>query len=106
MHHDVSKPVITRLRRIEGQVRGIQRMIEEGGAAPTILNAANEIAVAEFLAGRLGFAAIPSLVEATMDAAARRGIVREPDSVDEALTIDRTAREIAGALKSAVSAER
>jgi 1-deoxy-D-xylulose-5-phosphate reductoisomerase len=77
--------------------------LEEGGAAPTILNAANEVAVAEFLAGRLGFAAIPSLVEATLNAAARRGIVREPASVEEALSIDRAAREIAGALKSSAS---
>ena len=78
--------------------------IEEGGAAPTVLNAANEVAVAEFLAGRLGFAAIPTLVEATLDAAARRGIVREPASVEEALAIDRTAREIAGTLTSSASA--
>jgi 1-deoxy-D-xylulose-5-phosphate reductoisomerase len=78
--------------------------LEEGGAAPTVLNAANEVAVAEFLAGRLGFAAIPSLVEATLDAAARRGIVREPASVEEALAIDRTAREIAGTLKTSASA--
>ncbi len=77
--------------------------IEEGGAAPTVLNAANEVAVAEFLAGRLGFAAIPTLVEATLDAAARRGIVREPASVEEALAIDRTAREIADTLKSSAS---
>jgi 1-deoxy-D-xylulose-5-phosphate reductoisomerase len=78
--------------------------LEEGGAAPTVLNAANEVAVAEFLAGRLGFAAIPSLVEASLDAAARRGIVREPASVEEALAIDRTARDIAGELKSSISA--
>ena len=64
----------------------------------------NEVAVAEFLAGRLGFAAIPSLVEASLDAAARRGIVREPASVEEALAIDRTVREIAATLKSSASA--
>ena len=69
--------------------------LEAGGAAPTILNAANEVAVAEFLAGRLGFAAIPALVEATLNAAARTGVTREPSSVEEALTIDRTARSLA-----------
>jgi 1-deoxy-D-xylulose-5-phosphate reductoisomerase len=78
--------------------------LEEGGAAPTVLNAANEVAVAEFLANRLGFAAIPALVEATLNAAARRGIIREPASVEEALTIDRAAREIASELKSSASA--
>ncbi len=40
-----------------------------GGAAPTVLNAANEVAVAEFLARRLGFVGISALVEATLDAA-------------------------------------
>jgi 1-deoxy-D-xylulose-5-phosphate reductoisomerase len=87
-------------------LRLAREALETGGAAPTVLNAANEVAVAEFLAGRLGFASIPSLVEATMDAAARRGIVREPASVDEALSIDRISREIAGTLKSAVSAKQ
>lgn len=85
-------------------LRLAREALEQGGAAPTVLNAANEVAVAEFLAGRLGFAAIPSLVEATMVAAVQRGIVREPASVEEALTIDRTAREIAGTLKSFTSA--
>ena len=33
-----------------------RRALGAGGAAPTVLNAANEVAVAEFLAGRLGFA--------------------------------------------------
>ena len=69
--------------------------LEAGGAAPTILNGANEIAVAEFLAGRLGFAAIAPLVEATLHAAAGRGISKEPASVDEALSIDQFSRTIA-----------
>lgn len=85
-------------------LRLAREALEQGGAAPTILNAANEVAVAEFLAGRLGFAAIPSLVEATLDAAARKGMVREPASVEEALAIDKDARSIAGTLKSGASA--
>ncbi len=39
-----------------------------GGSAPAILNAANEVAVAAFLAGRLPFLGIPALVEATLSA--------------------------------------
>jgi len=69
--------------------------LEAGGAAPTILNAANEIAVAEFLAKRLGFAAIPALVEATLDAAARSGLSREPASVEDALSVDHVSRSLA-----------
>ncbi|MGB5078858.1 MAG: 1-deoxy-D-xylulose-5-phosphate reductoisomerase [Sphingorhabdus sp.] len=41
--------------------------IEEGGAKPAILNAANEIAVAAFLARQIGFLDIATLVEATLD---------------------------------------
>ena len=43
-----------------------RRALETGGAAPTILNAANEIAVAAFIAGRIGFGGIAELVEATL----------------------------------------
>jgi 1-deoxy-D-xylulose-5-phosphate reductoisomerase len=69
--------------------------LEAGGAAPTILNAANEVAVAEFLAKRLGFAAIPALVEATLEAAARNGLSKEPASVDDALSVDHVSRSLA-----------
>jgi 1-deoxy-D-xylulose-5-phosphate reductoisomerase len=72
--------------------------LEAGGAAPTVLNAANEIAVAEFLAGRLGFAAIPALVEATLDAAARQGLSKEPASVEDALSVDHISRSLASGL--------
>ncbi|GAB3749456.1 1-deoxy-D-xylulose-5-phosphate reductoisomerase [Lysobacter olei] len=39
-----------------------------GGTAPAILNAANEVAVSAFLQGRMGFLAIPALVEETLSA--------------------------------------
>ena len=35
---------------------------------PVVLNAANEVAVARFLDGRIGFTAIPRVIESTMDA--------------------------------------
>ncbi|MEA4924026.1 MAG: metal-sensitive transcriptional regulator [Syntrophomonadaceae bacterium] len=38
MQPDIRKKVIARLRRIEGQVRGVQRMIEEGADCGEILN--------------------------------------------------------------------
>jgi 1-deoxy-D-xylulose-5-phosphate reductoisomerase len=43
-----------------------RRALETGGAAPTVLNAADEVAVGEFIAGRIGFPAIVALVEATL----------------------------------------
>ena len=60
-----------------------------GGTAPTILNAANEVAVAAFLDGSLPFLAIPELIEATLAA-----IPAEPVSgFDGLIYADLTARQ-------------
>jgi 1-deoxy-D-xylulose-5-phosphate reductoisomerase len=40
---------------------------ETGGTSPAVLNAANEVAVAAFLAGRLGFLGIAAIIEAVLD---------------------------------------
>jgi 1-deoxy-D-xylulose-5-phosphate reductoisomerase len=69
------------------------RAAAEGGTAPVVLNAANEMAVAAFLSGRIGFTAIAELVERTMDA-----LPAEPadsDGLDQVLEIDARARSIA-----------
>ena len=65
--------------------------LREGGAMPTILNAANEIAVEAFLAGRIGFLEIAAVVED----ACRWGAARNwkaPSSIEEALAVDREVR--------------
>jgi len=72
-----------------------RQALEAGGGAPTVLNAANEVAVAEFLAGRLGFTGIVALVGATLDAAQRRGLTVEPKNIEGALAIDHNARSLA-----------
>lgn len=72
-----------------------RRAMEAGGAAPTVLNAADEVAVAEFIAGRIGFTGIAALVEATLDKADGRGLLQEPADVDAALAVDHTARSLA-----------
>ncbi len=69
--------------------------MEMGGAAPTVLNAADEIAVAEFIAGRIGFPAITALVEATLDKAAGQGLLGEPAGIDAAIAVDHIARSLA-----------
>jgi len=81
-----------------------RRALAAGGAAPTILNAANEIAVREFVDRRLGFSGIAALVEATLDAAERRGEIAEPQSVEEALGIDHNARRLAADLLPEIAA--
>jgi 1-deoxy-D-xylulose-5-phosphate reductoisomerase len=81
-----------------------RRALAAGGAFPTILNAANEIAVREFVGRRLGFGDIPALVEATLDAAAKDGMVNEPQSIEDALDIDHNARRIAAHLLPEIAA--
>jgi 1-deoxy-D-xylulose-5-phosphate reductoisomerase len=62
-----------------------------GGGAPTVLNAANEIAVAAFLDGRVGFLDIAAIVEETLEALPDRRV----DSLDDVYECDRQAREVA-----------
>jgi 1-deoxy-D-xylulose-5-phosphate reductoisomerase len=72
-----------------------RQALQAGNGVPTVLNAANEIAVHEFISGRLGFAGIAALVEATIDAAGGEGIMREPTSVDDAICVDHISRSLA-----------
>jgi 1-deoxy-D-xylulose-5-phosphate reductoisomerase len=75
-----------------------RRVLEIGGAAPTVMNAADEVAVGEFIAGRIAFPAIVEIVAATLDAASARRLLAEPADLDAAIEIDHVAREIARAL--------
>ncbi len=82
-----------------------RRALEAGGGAPTVLNAANEVAVAAFLSGALGFVGIAALVEATLAGADARGLLREPSSVDDALAIDHNARLLSRELLPQIAAK-
>ena len=48
--------------------------LKQGGAWPIALNAANEVAVDQFLAGRLTFSGIPRVIEAALEATDRGGL--------------------------------
>jgi 1-deoxy-D-xylulose-5-phosphate reductoisomerase len=79
--------------------------LEAGGGAPTVLNAANEVSVEEFLGRRLGFTGIAALVEATLEAAVAGDLTREPESVDEAIAIDQNSRSLAYRLLPEIAAK-
>ncbi|MFT3806774.1 1-deoxy-D-xylulose-5-phosphate reductoisomerase [Arenimonas sp.] len=68
--------------------------LRAGGTAPAILNAANEVAVAAFLEGRLPFLGIPDLIEATLAAQA----IEPAADLGVLLASDREARRRAGEL--------
>jgi len=72
-----------------------KQAMARGGAATTVLNAADEVAVAEFLAGRIPFMGIPALVEATLAAADKRGLLADLPDLDAAFAVDHTARSLA-----------
>ena len=63
-----------------------------GGARPAVLNAANEVAVAAFLARRIGFLEIAAIVSDTLE----RYDPAAPETLDQVLAIDAEARRIAG----------
>jgi 1-deoxy-D-xylulose-5-phosphate reductoisomerase len=64
---------------------------EAADGAPVVLNAANEVAVAAFLAERLSFTGIAELVEATLDDVSRSHC----DNLEDVLALDRRARAAA-----------
>ena len=65
--------------------------METGGTATAVLNAANEEAVAAFLAGSLDFMGIPAVVEQTL----ARQSAPSCEDVDAVMNIDRQARDVA-----------
>jgi len=69
-----------------------RRALTAGGGRPAILNAANEVAVAAFLAGRIGFLEIAAIVADTLDGYDPPA----PETLDDVLAIDDEARTIAG----------
>ena len=68
--------------------------LQSGGSAPTVLNAANEVAVAAFLAGRIGFLDIATTVENTLETMTLVPL----GGIADVLAQDRAARHCAQAL--------
>ena len=65
--------------------------MQQGGTAPAVLNAANEIAVAAFLAGQIGFMQIAALIESVIT---QLPMSRVPD-LATILAVDQQARHLA-----------
>jgi len=72
-------------------LRLAREALRAGGGAPTILSAANEVAVEAFLGRRLGFTGIAVLVEQVMDRLGTPGA----DSLDSVVALDQAARRMA-----------
>jgi 1-deoxy-D-xylulose-5-phosphate reductoisomerase len=84
------RPDETRFRAL-----GLARQaMETGGMAPGVLNAANEVAVEAFLAGRIGFLQIAELVADALEAATGRGLLAEARDVASVVAADVATREL------------
>ena len=92
---------VTRLGRLDFEVRDTGRFpalvlaleaARAGGLAGAVLNAANEIAVERFLAGRLSFGAIPRVIEGVLSREQGNG---DAGSLEDVLAADRAARAVA-----------
>jgi 1-deoxy-D-xylulose-5-phosphate reductoisomerase len=77
-------------------LRLARRALHTGHSAPTILNAANEVAVARFLAGEVGFLDIAAIVEHTMDQLGSQPL----NSLEDVIAIDGEARQVARAARN------
>lgn len=72
-------------------LRLARQALQSGGAAPTILNAANEVAVHGFLQRRTGFLEIAKVVEATLERVPNGRL----ETLDDVIGVDREARRVA-----------
>ena len=81
-------------------LRLAREALAAGGAAPTVLNAANEEAVGQFLGGRIGFLDIARIVEAVLEALSGRKL----SNLEDVREADRLARDRARALMEPVVA--
>jgi len=84
---DFEAPDVTRFPAL----RLARAAAEAGGTAPAALNAANEVAVAAFLEGRLGFLEIPRVIEAVLERHANQAVT----ALADVLGADRWARDLA-----------
>lgn len=74
-----------------------QAALAGGGAAPAVLNAANEVAVEAFLQGRAPFGRIAAIVAGALETGAAEGW-RKPCDLGEARALDAAARAVAARL--------
>jgi 1-deoxy-D-xylulose-5-phosphate reductoisomerase len=79
--------------------------LRTGNGATTVYNAANEIAVAAFIAEKIRFGAIARLVEATMNGWVRAGNLAPLASADDAIAVDHNARNMAASLLPQIAAK-
>ncbi|MBI5129827.1 MAG: 1-deoxy-D-xylulose-5-phosphate reductoisomerase [Rhodopseudomonas palustris] len=79
--------------------------LRTGHGATTVYNAANEVAVAAFIAQKIRFGAIARLVEDTLNEWIRAGNLAPLGSADDAIAVDHSARKMAATLLPQIAAK-
>jgi 1-deoxy-D-xylulose-5-phosphate reductoisomerase len=79
-------------------LRLARAVMDAGGVAPAIYNAANEVAVTAFLAGRLPFLAISEVIDKTLQSVSNF----EPGDLDAVLEADMAARHAARSIITSI----
>jgi 1-deoxy-D-xylulose-5-phosphate reductoisomerase len=95
-HLSFEKPDLARFPCLSLAYAALRR----GGTAPAVLNAANEVAVEAFLAGRLPFTGIPGVIADTLDSVPARAA----DDLAAVMAADAHARRAASARILAIAA--
>lgn len=107
MHVPVARLDLAALGRLDFEAPDTERFpclalargaLERGEAACTVLNAANEIAVARFLDGGMSLDRIAATVEATLERAEQAGLIAPLEGISQVYALDEEARALAQAL--------
>jgi 1-deoxy-D-xylulose-5-phosphate reductoisomerase len=107
MHAPTERLDLTRIASLTFEAADLERFpalglamaaMRRGGAACTLLNAANEIAVEAYLARQIPFYGISAVVEETLAAAERRGLTAAATDLEGVLDLDLEGRALARAL--------
>jgi 1-deoxy-D-xylulose-5-phosphate reductoisomerase len=110
LHSGVESLNLIQVGRLEFEAPDVERFrclklarsaAQAGGTAPTVLNAANEVAVAAFLEERLAFIAIPHVIEAVLDQHSHAAV----RSLEDVMTADAWARQEARKRLATVTGE-
>lgn len=74
------KEVLMRLKRIEGQIRGIQRMVEEGAACPDLLT---QVAAATAAIKKVGTVIVRTYMEECLEESRKEPVLKQREALKD-----------------------
>lgn len=74
------RDILMRLKRIEGQIRGIQRMVEEGAACPDILT---QVAAATAAIKKVGTTVVRTYMEECLEESRKEPVLKQKEALKD-----------------------